>query len=97
MKYFFHPSAKIELNKAIDYYEKCKTGLGSEFSKEIYLTIQRIILFPEAWTKIGKDTRRCLTNRFPYGVLYHILEDKIMIVAVMQLNKKPGYWKNRII
>ena len=97
MKYFFHPSARIELNNAIDYYEKCKTGLGSEFAKEIYSTIQRIIQLPEAWTQISKNTRRCLTNRFPYGVIYQIHKDKIMIIAVMQLNKEPDYWKSRII
>jgi hypothetical protein len=96
MKYFFHPSARIELNEAIDYYEKCKTGLGSEFAKEIYSTIQRIIQLPEAWIQISQNTRRCLTNRFPYGVIYQFLKDKIMIIAIMQLNREPDYWKSRI-
>jgi hypothetical protein len=40
MKYFFHSSAEIELNEAIDYYEQCKSGLGSEFVKEVYSAIQ---------------------------------------------------------
>ena len=47
MKYSFHPSAKIELNKAIDYYEEFQSGLGLEFAKECYLTIHRIIKYPE--------------------------------------------------
>lgn len=97
MTYYFHPSAETEINEATDYYEQCKAGLGSEFVKEIYSTIQRIILFPEAWTQISRNTRRCLTNRFPYGVIYQILEDRIMIIAIMQMNRKPEYWKNRII
>lgn len=66
MKYSFHPSAKIELQKAINYYEECQPGLGLEFAREVYSTIQRIIHFPEAWSKLSKNTRRCLTNRFPY-------------------------------
>ncbi len=65
MRYCFHPSAAIELNEATGYYEQCKAGLGSEFVKEIYSTIQRITLFPEAWTPISRNTRRCLTNAFP--------------------------------
>ena len=97
MKYFFHPSARIELNNAVDYYEECKTGPGLEFTKEIYSAIHRIIQMPEAWQKVSKNARRCLTNRFPYGVIYQAFEDKIMIIAIMQLNRKPDYWKSRIV
>lgn len=96
MKYSFHPSAKRELMDAIEYYEQCQSGLGLEFAREIYSTIQRIIHFPEAWSKLSKNTRRCLTNRFPYGVIYQITEEEILIIAIMQLNRRPDYWKERI-
>jgi len=35
MKYSFHPSAKNELNEAIDNYEECQRGLGVEFTKKL--------------------------------------------------------------
>lgn len=95
MKYSFHPDAKRELFDAIGYYESCKKGLGLEFSIEIYSTIQRIIHFPYAWVKVSKNTRRCLTNRFPYGVIYQTRGDEIIIIAIMQLNRKPKYWRKR--
>lgn len=95
MKYFFHPEAEIEFNKAIDYYEECNQNLGLEFATEIYMTIQRILNFPKAWQILDSDIRRCLTNRFPYGVIYYEKNNEIVILAVMQLNRKPYYWKNR--
>ena len=95
MKYSFHPSAIIELHEAINYYEECQVGLGLEFVKEIYSTIQRIIHFPEAWSNLSRNTRRCLSNRFPYGVIYQITENEIFIIAVMQQNREPDYWKKR--
>jgi plasmid stabilization system protein ParE len=96
MKYSFHPSAKIEFNESIDYYEECQIGLGAEFAKEIFSTIQRILQFPEAWTRLSKNTRKCLTSRFPYGIVYQALGKEILIIAVMQLNRKPDYWKDRM-
>jgi len=96
MKYSFHPEAKEELFKAINYFEKCRSGLGLEFSKEVFSTIQRIIHFPSAWFKFSENTRRCLTTRFPYGVIYQIIEEEILIIAVMQLNREPDYWEKRI-
>ena len=96
MKYSFHPEAKKELLEAISYFEECRTGLGLEFSKEVFSTIQRIIYFPSAWSKLSENTRRCLTNRFPYGVIYQIIDEEVIIIAIMQLNRTPDYWKKRI-
>jgi len=95
MAYSFHPDAELELNQAIDYYEECQAGLGLEFADEIYKTVQRILVFPNAWQSLGEGNRRCLTNRFPFGVIYYKREQEIIVLAVMQLNRKPDYWKSR--
>ena len=96
MKYSFHPLAVEELNNSIDYYEDKNPDLGLEFCKEIYNTIQRILQFPKAWSKISKNCRRCLTQRFPYGIIYQIKENEILIVSIMQLNQKPRSFKKRL-
>ena len=95
MDFKFHPEAEKELNQAIDYYEETKSHLGLEFASEIYATIHRIIEFPTAWQVMTSKTRRCLTNRFPFGVIYYIKEDCLIIVSIMHLNRKPNYWLNR--
>ena len=89
MKFYFHPDAKLEFNETIDYYEECQTGLGLEFSKEVYATIQLLINYPMAWPKLSKNTRKCLTTRFPFGIIYRILDNEIFIIAVSQLNRRP--------
>lgn len=96
MKYSFHPEAKEELFASINYFEECRSGLGLEFSKEVFSTIQRIIHFPTAWSKFSENTRRCLTTRFPYGLIYQVFKKEIIIMAVMQLNREPDYWEKRI-
>lgn len=97
MNYFFHPAAEKELLEGITYYETCQDGLGLEFAREVYYAIQNILSFPKAWTPLSTHTRRCLTNRFPYGIIYQIVDRKIYIIAVMQLNQRPDYWKSRKI
>jgi len=95
LKYSFHPSAEKELTDAVDYYNAVQRGLGLEFAKEIHHTIQNIISFPNSWAPLSEHTRRCLTNRFPYGVIYQMAADEIYIIAVMQLSREPEYWKER--
>ena len=95
MTYSFHPEAEFELNVAVDYYEESQTNLGAEFAYEIQKTIQRILKFPTAWQKLDGDIRRCLVNRFPFGVIYYQKDEQIIILAIMQLQRKPNYWKDR--
>ncbi len=95
MTFSFHPEAESEFREAIDYYEDRESGLGYDFSIEVFTTIQNIVNHPTAWPIIEEDMRRCLVNRFPYGVIYSIEQDKIFILAVMHLRRHPDYWKNR--
>lgn len=96
MQYSFHPKAEIEFNISVDYYAEYKQTLGLEFANEVYRTVQRIVSFPNAWQILDGDIRRCLTNRFPFGIIYFQKNNEIIILAVMQLNKSPNYWKNRV-
>ena len=98
MKIEFLQPAAAELYEAIVYYNIQRQDLGLEFAKEVQDTIERIKQNPEAWTTIStsKQARRCLTNRFPYGIIYQIRKNTILIVAVMHLKRRPQTWQSRL-
>ena len=87
MKYQFLEDAEKELLESSIYYNNNQTGLGFDFAGEVHKTIDRIIRFPEGWTKISKSCRRCLVNRFPFGVIYTIEDNIILIIAIMKDRK----------
>lgn len=95
MTFSFHPAARDEFNEAIEYYECCEPGLGYDFSIEVNAAIQNIVNYPIAWPSVEESIRRCLVNRFPYGIIYSLEQDKIFILAVMNLRRHPDYWKDR--
>jgi len=95
MNYSFHPQAQVEFERAIEYYETCQKGLGYDFAIEIHNTIQNVINFPDTWPVLRLSIRRCLVRRFPYGILYSIEPEGIIILAVMHLHRSPNYWKHR--
>jgi toxin ParE2 len=96
MRINFLEIAKFELDYAIEYYNHESTGLGDGFLTEILNVLDRIGQFPEAWHPYSKRTRRCQTRRFPYGVIYQIRGNEILVVAVANLHRKPDYWKDRV-
>ena len=89
-------AAEAELVDAVSYYNGQSEGLGFEFAAEIKQTIARILQFPDAWTQLSMRTRRCRTKRFPYGIIYQIRGDVILIIAVMHLQRRPDTWRSRL-
>jgi toxin ParE2 len=96
MRIRFLEIAQIELDEAIGYYNYELPGLGEAFLTEVLNALDRIGKYPEAWQSFSKRTRRCQTRRFPYGIIYQIRKDEILIVAIANLHRKPDYWKDRI-
>lgn len=92
----FLDPADAELVDAISYYNLQSEGLGYEFAAEVKKSISRILQYPEAWAPLSRRTRRCRTNRFPYGLIYQIRDEIILIVAVQNLHKDPDSWKSRL-
>ncbi len=43
MRLEYHPDTTSDLNRAIDFYEQQRMGLGRELRVEIYKTVDRIL------------------------------------------------------
>ena len=94
MLYRFTSAALTELRQATLYYEQRENGLGTVFLDEIDATVDRILRQPTAWHQLSPRTRRCRTHRFPFGLIYQIRSDEILITSVMDLRRDPARWKN---
>ena len=91
MKYAFHPEALTEYSKAVQYYAQKRTELGQAFIDAVEDAVYRVRESPLRYPIIQEDIRRCLTQKFPYALLYTVEQDYLLIMAVMHCNRKPGY------
>lgn len=96
MKVRFLTLAQQELDDATVWYDERAEGLGQEFLDELDRTVRRAISFPRSCPEIEAGIRRCLVARFPYGLIYGIDDDTIVVVAVAHLHRRPDYWIDRI-
>ena len=91
----YHRLARRELNEAAQFYDSESPGLGSAFLDEIERCTQAIANFPEAGPLIIGTIHRRLVLRFPYALLYSIKQDRLRVLAVMNLKRRPLYWVGR--
>ncbi|MCR4316140.1 MAG: type II toxin-antitoxin system RelE/ParE family toxin [Planctomycetes bacterium] len=95
MNISYHPKAKAELNDAIDYYEQIEEWLGFRFFSEIEEALSRIEDFPNSYPFVEEAARKCNVRRFPYAIIFSVLEDDLYVHAIAHQNMRPGYWKDR--
>ena len=69
MTFRFLEPAIAELDEAADFYDR-SLNFGAEFVTEIENAVARILEFPEAWSILSGNIRRCPTRRFPYFLVY---------------------------
>lgn len=88
-------SAELDAAQAALTYEIEKLGLGSTFEEELDAVLARVAEGPQQFPVIDSDIRRALLKRFPFGVFFVVLPDKVSVIAVLHLHRHPDTWKQR--
>lgn len=95
MKVRLLAAARQELDDAVAWYDEQALGLGREFLDEIDRAVRRAAAFPMSCPEFEPDMRRCLLARFPYGLIFGVDGQTLVVVAVAHLHRAPRYWADR--
>jgi plasmid stabilization system protein ParE len=98
--YRFHPAATEELAASGDWYDAQLPGLSLDLFDAVEEAIALIVERPSAWqrdgTVSGREIRRFVMRRFPFSIVYYVVDDNVRIVAVAHGKRRPGYWRVRV-
>ena len=95
MKVLLHSEASRELIDISEWYETREPGLGLDFILVFESIVSQIKSHPESGTQMNAIDRRMLFLQFPYGLIYSIESNEVVIYAIMHQSRKPEYWKSR--
>lgn len=92
----FHPEAAAEYAEAASYYAQIHPELGGRFYDEMDRLIQNVRREPQRFRQFEPPARRHFSTVFPYAVIYVEQPDRIWILAMMHMKRRPDYWKRRL-
>ena len=91
----YHPAAHAELEAEVANCERERVGAGSRVRGDITAALQLLVDFP-AIGRVGQDgTRRFVTNQYHYILHYELIADQVVIWAIADPAREPGYWSRR--
>ncbi|WP_163541253.1 hypothetical protein [Occultella kanbiaonis] len=97
-----HPQAREEYLDALARYASVGGGeLGAEFADEADAATELILEWPDApppyrGRRHEPIIRSWHLGKFPYTLVYAVLDGGILVLAYAHEARRPGYWMSRL-
>lgn len=91
MRLEFHPLARSDISRIMDYYEDAGgLELADEFYSELWSFLRQAVKSPEGYAIRERDIRRVNLDRFPFHFLYRVVDDRVRILVVRHHSRHPA-------
>jgi len=94
------PQAEDDVVEIAEWYESHRAGLGDEFIEELLAVFAALEINPllSCRRHPTKNIRWRYPNKFPYRVIYEVIEDDhlVVIAAVVHAARNDRAWRGRL-
>jgi len=89
-------TAEDDLEEGYQFYESQSDGLGTYFLDTLYSDIDSLAYF-SGMHRIVLGYHRLLSKRFPFAVYYRIVNDMVLVYAVLDCRRNPSWIRAMLI
>ena len=87
--------AAIEIDDAIDWYQKISPDLGSDIFDKYVQARKAIKSNPLLFQELKGGYRKVIIERFPYKVIFKIVDIDSVLILAFTHHKRSNYWNKR--
>ena len=87
-KLLLHPLVVEEIREAKKFYNSKVDGLGNHMFDEISNAIKLVEESPETWHTFHNNLHRFILRRFPFSIIYRIMDNEVQVIAFMHHRRK---------
>jgi plasmid stabilization system protein ParE len=88
--------AEEDLDEGWRFYESQNPGLGDNFRDSLDSDIDSLAYFGGIHQRVW-GFYRSLSKKFPFAVYYRILDDVVVVHAILDCRRNPDWIKKRLI
>ncbi len=89
------PEAENDVEGAVAWYSSERVTLALAFIDNLDRLLLRIRETPLEFPEVAAGVRRALMARFPYGVFFKLIADRVVVFGVLHLHRNPDIWRSR--
>ncbi len=91
----YRPGARRDFDESFDWYSERSTRAAIRFANAVDAALTVVAADPERFTAVDELHRECPVRRFPFRIVYRVVEHRVLVVAIAHAKRRPGYWKDR--
>jgi len=97
MKALFSSAADRDVKRALEYYKRVAGAtVANDLIDQLESKVRKIIRNPEAYQIVTKDLRCANLDRFPYQIVYRIVDRSLIrIISVRHHKQQPDFGLRR--
>lgn len=94
-KAIVHPLFQVDIDEAVVWYESKSPGLGARFEGHLNACLHKIEERPLSFQAARGNLRQARLVDFPYGVVFEVVSDLLLIHGVFHLARDRSVWESR--
>lgn len=91
-----HPEAEQEYLSSLAWYKERSQTAALNFESEFQQAVSAIAEAPERWPIYFSRCRRYILHQFPFSIVYRVLDEEVLVLAIAHGHRRPGYWRKRL-
>jgi hypothetical protein len=91
----YHPLFDFDVREAAGWYDRRSPGLGDVFVGLVSKCVADIIADPQRYAVGPTECRYHRVTRFPYVVLFDVVEDELLMFGVLHTARSMAKWRER--
>ena len=92
------PEVDGDLLQAEEWYDRQEPGLGQKFLNDVIETTDRLLQNPFLYyvRYRRRQVRWVYTRRFPYRIIFSVIDNTVIVYAVIHAARHDRNWKTRL-
>jgi toxin ParE1/3/4 len=92
----FHEDATAEADRAYLRYHEADPRVAERFREALRVAVGLIAEGPDRYADFTRHTKVIQLRKFPYHLIYQVIESKVHVVAVAHGRRRSYYWRRRL-
>ena len=95
-KFFILAEAEAQVSEAAIWYEQRSKASATKFVSAFRSILEKISDNPLLYQIIDSEIRRAPLAGFPYGLLYAVSDEEIIVLSCFHGRRNPERWRERL-
>lgn len=91
----YHSLFECDVREAAGWYDRRSHGLGDAFADLVSQVVADVFAAPEQFAVSPAGCRHALVPRFPYVVLFDVVDDELLMFGVLHTARSMEKWRER--